>query len=56
MGCEPGQDALLKFLGGGAEGAAVVGSGDFPELGVGIMGVNVARVADGDVAVDVAVD
>ena len=39
----------------GADGTAVVGGRDFPELGVGIARVNQARVTDGDVAVDLAV-
>ena len=43
-------------MGGGAEGAAVVGGGDFPELGVWVAGVDAAGVADGDVAVGLAVD
>ena len=40
----------------GADRAAVVGGRDFPELGVGIMHVNQARVTDWDVAVDLAVN
>jgi hypothetical protein len=53
---EPVENAALEFLRRGAEGSAVVGSGDFPELGVGGQRVNSARVADGDVAVDFTVD
>jgi hypothetical protein len=53
---EPVQKTLLEFLRGGAESAAVVGSGDFPELRVGGARVNKAGVAEGDVAVDLAVD
>jgi len=43
-------------LGGGAYGSAVVGTGDFPELCVGSAGVNGFGVANGNVAVDLAVD
>ena len=41
---------------GGADGAAVVGGRDFPKLSVRISGVNDAGMADGNVAVDLAVD
>lgn len=41
---------------GGAYGSAVVGAGDFPELRVGSAGVNGFGVANGNVAVDLAVD
>ena len=39
-----------------AEGAAVVGSWDFPQDCIWGVGVVSLRVADGDVAVDLAVD
>ena len=32
---EPGQDTILEFLRGGAEGRAMVGPRDFPELSLG---------------------
>ena len=41
---------------GGTDGTAVAGGRDFPELGVGIVRVNQARVTDWDVAVDLAVN
>ena len=41
---------------GGAEGAAVVGGGDLPEAGLGGVGVNDLRMAEGDVAVDFTVN
>ena len=53
---EPLQEAALEFLRGGAYGSAVVGAGNFPELCVGSTGVNGFGVADGNVAVDLAVD
>jgi len=53
---EPGQRAAFEFLGGGAQGAAVVGVGDFPELGAGIAGVDDLRMTDWNVAVDLAVN
>ncbi len=56
MFAKEGQKSLLEFLWGGADGAAVVGGADFPELGVGIARVDEAGVADWDVAVDLAVD
>jgi hypothetical protein len=34
----------------------MVGGGDFPELGVWVTGADAAGVADGDVAVDLAVN
>jgi hypothetical protein len=49
-------DTVLKFFWSGVECATVVGSGDFPELSVGGEGVNSARVADWNIAVDLAVD
>jgi len=56
VGNEPREQALFEFLRGGAEGAAVVGGGDLPELGVGSASVNAAGVADRNVAVDFAVN
>jgi hypothetical protein len=53
---EPGQQAVLKFLRGCAEGAAVVGVGDFPQVCVWGACVNSLRVTYGDVAVDFAVN
>jgi hypothetical protein len=47
---------VFEFFWGLADGAAVVGSGDFPELGAGIGCVNGFGVTDGDIAVDLAVD
>ena len=43
-------------MGGGAEGAAVVGVGDFPELRVGIAGVDDLRMTGWNVAIDRAVN
>jgi hypothetical protein len=40
----------------GVDGAAVIGVGNFPENSVAIEGVDPARVANWDVAVDLAVD
>jgi len=57
MGCgEPGEEALFEFLGSCADGAAVIGIGDFPQDSVRIASLNTAGVAWADVAVDVAVD
>lgn len=53
---EPGDDALFEFFWRGADGAAVVGMGDFPEYCIWVVGVNFLRVADRNVAVDLAVD
>ena len=53
---EPSQKAALEFFRGRAKGAAVVGGWDFPELSARIAGVDTAGMADGDVAVDLAVD
>ncbi|SPE28481.1 hypothetical protein SBA2_40044 [Acidobacteriia bacterium SbA2] len=53
---KPIQKAALEFLGGSAEGATVVGVGDFPEFGFGGTLVNALRVAHGNVAVDFAVN
>ena len=47
---------MFEFLWGGADGAAVVGGRDFPKLSVRISGVNDAGMADGNVAVNLAVD
>ena len=46
----------MKFLRGCAEGAAVVGVGDFPELRVGIAGVDDLRMTGWNVAIDRAVN
>ena len=53
---EPSQQAVFEFLGSGAHSSAVVGVWYFPELHVRITGVDEAGVADGDVAVDLAVN
>ncbi len=53
---EPCQQAALEFLWACADGAAVVGFGDLPQVGTWGVGVNLLRVADGDVAVYGAVD
>ncbi len=42
---KPFQNAGFEFFWGGADGSAVVGAGDFPELRVGIVGVDEAGVA-----------
>ena len=55
-GTEPIGEALLEFFGGDAEGAAMVGAGDFPELSLRVEGVDTAGVAKRYVAVDLAVD
>ena len=53
---EPTEEAAFEFLRGSAEGAAVVGDRDLPELGVGSVGVDAKGMAEGNVAVDFAVD
>ena len=53
---EPTEQATFEFLRGSAEGAAVVGDRDLPELGVGSVGVDAKGMAEGNVAVDFAVD
>jgi hypothetical protein len=53
---EPRQEAAFEFLGDGAEGAAVVGAADLPELCVGGACVNALRVTHGNVAIDLAVN
>ena len=53
---EPRQNAVLEFFRGDADGAAVVGGRDFPQDYVWGAGMDSFRVADGDVAVDLAVD
>lgn len=53
---EPSQEAALEFLWRGADGAAVVGVGNLPDLRAWSAGANEARVANGDVAVDLAVN
>jgi len=47
---------LFKFSWSCADGAAVIGVGDLPENRVRIAGVDLAGVAEGNVAVDLAVD
>ena len=47
---------MFEFLWGGADGAAVLGGRDFPQLSVRISGVNDAGMAGGNVAVDLTVD
>ena len=47
---------MLEFFGGGADSAAVVGGGRGPERCIWGAGVDATRVADGDVAVDLAVN
>ena len=53
---EPVKNPLFEFLRGGVVGGAVVGCGDFPELSIGGECLNSARVADWNVAVDIAVN
>ena len=53
---EPIHEAALEFLGCRADGSAMISGGNFPELGLWIECVDFAGVADGDVAVDLAVD
>lgn len=53
---EEGQNAVFEFLRGGADGTAVVGGGDFPELRVCIPRVDDLRMTDWDIAIDFAVD
>ena len=53
---EPRQHALFEFLWGGAYCSAVVGVGDFPQNYFWIAGLDLARVANGYVAVDLAVN
>ena len=53
---EPCEDTALEFSWSGAYGAAVVGVGDFPELGVGVSLADNLRVAHGNVAIDLAVN
>lgn len=55
-GNEPCQQAAIEFLRGSRGGTAVFGTGNFPELSDGIAGADAAGVADGDVAVKLAVD
>jgi hypothetical protein len=50
------QQAVFEFLWGGADGAAVIGGGDFPEFGVWIPLVDDLRMTNWNVAVDLAVD
>lgn len=47
---------MFEFFWSGANRAAVVGGGDFPELGFWISSVDGFGVADGDIAVDLAVN
>jgi hypothetical protein len=56
MGNEPVQQAAIEFLGSAGGGTAVFGAGDFPKLDFGIARMDLAGVADGDVAVELAVD
>jgi hypothetical protein len=53
---EPGEQSLFELLWGCADGAAVIGVGDFPKDYVPIAGLDAAGVAKGDVAVDLAVN
>ncbi len=53
---EPCEQTVFEFFGGGAEGAAVVGGGDWPEFCVGGVGVDDLRMAKGDVAIHFAMD
>ena len=53
---KPSQEAMFEFLRRRGDGAAVRGCGDFPELDVGIVRVDEARVSQGDVAVELAVN
>lgn len=56
VGNEPVQHAAIELLGSGGDGTAVFGAGDFPKLDSGIARMDLAGVADGDVAVELAVD
>jgi len=57
MSCaKPFQEAVFEFFWGCAYRSAVIGVGDFPEDCLGIAGLDFVRVAQGYVAVDLAVD
>src|SRR5580658_3145029 len=56
VGCKPRQEAAFEFLRGSVGSAAVVGVGDFPEFGVGIVGEDDLRMTDWNVAVYLAVN
>ena len=53
---EPIENSPFKFLRRGADGAAVISVGDFPQDGLWIAAVDAAGMADGNVAVDLPVD
>lgn len=53
---EPYEQASFEFLWSCADGSAVIGVGNFPEYCVAIAGLDAARVADGYVAVDLAMN
>jgi hypothetical protein len=55
-GNKPIQQASIKFFGGGAGGAAVLGARNFPELSIRIPRSDLAGVADGNVAIELSVD
>lgn len=53
---KPCEQTKLEFFWGRADRAAVIGGGDFPELCSGRVDMDQARVPDGNVAVDLAVN
>ena len=53
---KPFQEAVFEFPWGCAYRSAVIGVGDFPENCIFVVGFDFLRVAQGDVAVDLAVD
>src|SRR5882762_8693177 len=53
---EPCEQASFEFLRSCADGSAVIGVGNFPEYRVAIAGLDAARVADGYVSVDLAMN